>query len=109
MAILQTEINMGFRAPTYLPNAPGGASRGAGSPRVPPPSRHAEGVVLIGVAQEKVNGFRVYQKNRRTRQQRHDGKPPMFSFYRGSIDVNQYYFYILDREFGLWSSSASPA
>jgi hypothetical protein len=25
----------------------------------------------------------------------------MFSFYRGSIDVNQYYFYILDREFGL--------
>lgn len=63
--------------------------------------RHAEGVVLIGAAQEKVNGFRTYQKNRRTHQERRDGKPPMFSFYRGSIDVNQYYFYILDRDFGL--------
>ena len=29
------------------------------------------------------------------------GKPPMFAFYRGSIDVNQYYFYLLDRDFGL--------
>jgi hypothetical protein len=57
--------------------------------------------VLIGVAQEKVNGFRTYQKNRRTRQQRRDGKPLMFSFYRGAIDVNQYYFYLLDRDFGL--------
>src|ERR1043165_211142 len=63
--------------------------------------RHAEGVVMIGVAQEKVNGFRTYQKTRRTRQQRRCGKPPMFSFYRGSIDVNQYYFYILDRDFVL--------
>lgn len=63
--------------------------------------RHPEGVVLVGVAQEKVNGFRTYQKNRRTHQQRRDGKPPMFLFYRGSIDVNQYYFYILDRDFGL--------
>ncbi len=63
--------------------------------------RHIEGVVLIGVAQEKVNGFRTYQKNRRTREQRRDGKPPAFAFYRGSIDVNQYYFYILDRDFGL--------
>jgi len=63
--------------------------------------RHDEGVVMVGVAQEKVNGFRTYQKQRRTRQQRRCGKPPMFSFYRGSIDVNQYYFYILDRDFGL--------
>jgi hypothetical protein len=63
--------------------------------------RHREGVVLVGVAQEKVNGFRTYQKQRRTHQQRRDGKPPMFSFYRGSLDVNQYYFYILDRDFGL--------
>lgn len=60
-----------------------------------------EGVVMIGVAQEKVSGFRVYQKQRRSREQRRDGKPPMFSFYRGSIDVNQYYFYLLDRDFGL--------
>jgi hypothetical protein len=63
--------------------------------------RHPEGVVLIGVAQEKINGFRVYQKNRRTPQERRDGKPPAFGFYRGSISVNQYYFYILDRDFGL--------
>lgn len=63
--------------------------------------RHAEGVVFIGVAQEQINGFRVYQKQRRTRQQRRDGKPPWFAFYRGSISVNQYYFYILDRDFGL--------
>lgn len=63
--------------------------------------RHREGVVLVGVAQEKVNGFRTFQKNRRTHRQRRDGKPPIFWFYRGSLDVNQYYFYILDRDFGL--------
>jgi hypothetical protein len=63
--------------------------------------RHPEGVVLIGVAQEKVNGFRVFQKKRCTQQQRRGGLAPMFSFYRGSIDVNQYYFYLLDRDFGL--------
>jgi len=60
-----------------------------------------EGVVLVGVAQEKICGFRVYQKLRRTRQQRRDGKPPWFAFYRGSVMVNQYYFYILDQDFGL--------
>jgi hypothetical protein len=60
-----------------------------------------EGVVAIGVAQEKVSGFRVYQKGRRSAQERREGRPPMFSFYRGSIDVNQYYFYLLDRDFGL--------
>jgi hypothetical protein len=63
--------------------------------------RHDEGVVLVGVAQEKINGFRTYQKQRRTHQQRRCGKPPIFAFYRGSIDVNQYYFYILDHDFGL--------
>jgi hypothetical protein len=60
-----------------------------------------EGVVAIGVAQEKVSGFRVYQKGRRSPQERREGRAPMFSFYRGSIDVNQYYFYLLDRDFGL--------
>lgn len=60
-----------------------------------------EGVLFVGVAQEKVSGFRVYQKKRRTRQQRREGKPPWFAFYRGSIMVNQYYFYILDEDFGL--------
>ncbi len=63
--------------------------------------KRAEGVVAIGVAQERINGFRVYQKGKRSHRQRRDGKPPMFSFYRGSIDVNQYYFYLLDRDFGL--------
>ena len=63
--------------------------------------RHQEGVVFVGVAQEKVNGFRVVQKKRRTHPERRDGAAPMFSFYRGSIHVNQYYFYILDRDFGL--------
>jgi hypothetical protein len=58
-----------------------------------------EGVVLIGVAQEKVNGFRVYQKDKRKR--RRPGQAPCFAFYRGHIAVNQYYFYLLDRDFGL--------
>jgi hypothetical protein len=60
-----------------------------------------EGVVLIGVAQERVNGFRVYQKGKRRGRRRRNGKPPCFAFYRGAIDVNQYYFYILDQDFGL--------
>jgi hypothetical protein len=57
-----------------------------------------DAVVCIGVAQEKVSGFRPYQKGKRRRAR---GKPPCFAFYRGSIHVNQYYFYILDRDFGL--------
>ena len=62
----------------------------------------AEGVVAIGVAQEKVNGFRVYLKGgRRSRRPPRQGKPPCFAFYRGSIAVNQYYFYVLDKDFGL--------
>ena len=60
-----------------------------------------EGVVAIGVAQERINGFRVFQKGKRRHRRRRDGKPPVFAFYRGSIDVNQYYFYLLDRDFGL--------
>ena len=62
----------------------------------------SEGVVLIGVAQERVNGFRIYKKGkRRPRRLPRTGKPPCFAFYRGTIDVNQYYFYILDEDFGL--------
>jgi hypothetical protein len=61
-----------------------------------------EGVVLIGVAQEMVSGFRVYQKGPRRRHRTPPGgRAPCFSFYRGSVHVNQYYFYILDRDFGL--------
>ena len=58
-----------------------------------------EGVVMIGVAQEMVSGFRTYQKDRG--RPRRKGQPPCFAFYRGQVHVNQYYFYVLDREFGL--------
>lgn len=58
-----------------------------------------EGVVLIGVAQERISSFRSYQKDKG--QSRRPGQPPCYAFYRGSVHVNQYYFYILDRDFGL--------
>jgi hypothetical protein len=61
-----------------------------------------EGVVFIGVAQEKVAAFRAVQKGPRRRHRTlPGGRPPRFSFFRGTVDVNQYYFYILDRDFGL--------
>lgn len=48
-----------------------------------------EGVVMIGVSQEMVSGFRVYKKRiKRSR----PGQPPCFAFYRGKLHVNQYYF-----------------
>ena len=58
-----------------------------------------EGVVLIGVAQETIASFRSYQKDRG--QPRRLGQPPCYAFYRGSVNVNPYDFYILDRDFGL--------
>lgn len=61
-----------------------------------------EGVVLIGVAQERVSAFRAVQKGPRRRHRTSPGgRAPWFCFYRGTVDVNQYYFYILDRDFGL--------
>jgi hypothetical protein len=61
-----------------------------------------EGVVMIGVAQEMTSGFRVYQEGPRRRQKTpRGGLAPRFRFYRGKVHVNQYYFYILDRNFGL--------
>ncbi|SRR6266545_1212448 len=64
--------------------------------------RHPEGVVMIGVAQEMVPGFRIVQTQRRPRQRApRKGPAPNFSIYRGSVHVNQYHFYILDRDFGL--------
>lgn len=53
-----------------------------------------EGVVFIGVAQERVNGFRT------CKQKRPESSRPFFHFYRGSVCVNQYYVYILDKHFG---------
>jgi hypothetical protein len=55
--------------------------------------REAEGVVFIGVAQEKVGSFRCHERKR-------PGRRPWFHFYRAPAFVNQYYFYILDRDFG---------
>jgi hypothetical protein len=60
-----------------------------------------EGVVMIGVAQEMVSGFRIFQKAERRRRGQPRVGPPCFSFYRGNVHVNQYYFYLLDRDFGL--------
>ena len=60
-----------------------------------------EGVVMIGVAQEMVPGFRVFQKGKRKLPRQPRSGPPCFSFYRGQVHVNQYYFYLLDRDFGL--------
>ena len=58
-----------------------------------------EGVVMIGVAQEKISSFRSYQKDKG--QPRRPGQPPCYAFYRGPVHVNQYYFYFVDRDFGL--------
>jgi hypothetical protein len=61
-----------------------------------------EGVVFIGVAQERVAAFRSFQKGPRRRQRTpRGGRAPVFAFFRGTVDVNQYYFYLLDRDFGL--------
>jgi hypothetical protein len=62
-----------------------------------------EGVIMIGVAQEKVRGFRMYQKRRRPGRRRgsRSGRDPMYVAYRGAVHVNQYYFYIFDKDFGL--------
>jgi hypothetical protein len=64
--------------------------------------RHREGVVFIGVAQERVSAFRNVMKGPRRHHRTPRGElPPTFLFYRGAVDVNQYYFYLLDRDFGL--------
>jgi hypothetical protein len=53
-----------------------------------------EGVVLIGVAQEKATAFRGYHPRRGPT------GVPHYEFTRASVCVNHYYFYILDRYFG---------
>jgi len=52
-----------------------------------------EGVVLIGVAQEKMRSFKAHKR------QGH-GNTPVFDFSRQSVGVNHYYFYVHDREWG---------
>ncbi len=52
-----------------------------------------EGVVFIGVAQEKMRSFKAH------RRQGH-GRTPVFDFSRQSVAVNHYYFYVHDRDWG---------
>jgi hypothetical protein len=52
-----------------------------------------EGVVLIGVAQEKMRSFKAQKRPGR-------GHTPVFDFSRQSVAVNHYYFYVQDREWG---------
>lgn len=52
-----------------------------------------EGVVFIGVAQERFMAFRAYKRRRPT-------DPFIFRFFRGEVMVNHYYFYVLDRQWG---------
>ena len=63
--------------------------------------RGEEGVLFIGIAQEKVGTFRTVQRLRRSRRTPRGGHAPDFIFYRGCVDVNQYYFYLVDKDFGL--------
>ena len=56
----------------------------------------SEGVVLIGIAQEKAMAFRSSSPKRSS------NGIPHYDFTRASVCVNHYYFYILDRDFGLY-------
>lgn len=51
-----------------------------------------EGVVFIGVAQEKSQSFKAKKKNQSV--------PVVFEWSRQSVFVNHYYFYLQDRDFG---------
>jgi hypothetical protein len=52
-----------------------------------------EGVVIIGVAQEKMRSFKAHKRQGR-------GHTPVFDFSRQSVAVNHYYFYVEDRDWG---------
>jgi hypothetical protein len=53
-----------------------------------------EGVVLIGVAQEKMRSFKAHKRMGRNHH------TPVFDFSQQSVAVNHYYFYVHDREWG---------
>jgi hypothetical protein len=53
----------------------------------------AEGVVVIGVAHEKMRAFKAQKR-------RGPGKAVSFDFSRQSVAVNHYYFYLQDLEWG---------
>ena len=54
--------------------------------------KHAEGVVFIGVAQEKAQAFKGQKKQK--------SGYVGFDYSRQSVRVNHYYFYLQDQEFG---------
>jgi hypothetical protein len=56
--------------------------------------RSDEGVVFLGVAQERVMSFRA------SRERTPGWQRPLFRFYRAPAYVKQYYVYLLDRDFG---------
>ncbi len=55
--------------------------------------RAREGVVVIGVAQEKMRSFKAQKRSG-------PGSKVTFAFSRQSVAVNHYYFYVLDRDWG---------
>jgi hypothetical protein len=52
-----------------------------------------EGVVILGVAQEKMRSFKAHKRCG-------PGKAVTFDFSRQPVSVNQYYFYVQDRDWG---------
>jgi hypothetical protein len=52
-----------------------------------------EGVVMLGIAQEKMRAFKAHK-------QTGPGAKVRFEFSRQWVAVNQYYFYVLDRDWG---------
>jgi hypothetical protein len=52
-----------------------------------------DGVVVIGVAQERMRAFKAHKLSGR-------GKPVSFDFSRQSVAVNHYYFYVQDPDWG---------
>src|SRR5262249_12046145 len=52
-----------------------------------------DGVVIVGVAQEKMRSFKAHKRQGR-------GHTPVFDFSRQSVAVNHYYFYVEDRDWG---------
>jgi hypothetical protein len=55
--------------------------------------RPPEGVVVLGVAQEKMRSFKAHKRPGH-------GHTPVFDFSRQSVAVNHYYFYVQDRAWG---------
>jgi hypothetical protein len=55
--------------------------------------RAREGVVIVGVAQEKMRSFKAYKRCGR-------GKAVTFDFSRQSVSVNHVYFYVQDHAWG---------